>query len=95
MTKSFGYSGKGVATYPNGDIYEGQFVNGVSIFIISPLLGNDLSKRVNVKPVSFLRFATVRKAPTSISQRPEKTVLHPRTNIPVAGKTIRRAALAK
>ena len=25
------YSGKGTATYPNGDVYEGLFVEGVSI----------------------------------------------------------------
>jgi hypothetical protein len=31
VNKSYGYSGKGVATYPNGDIYEGHFVNGVRI----------------------------------------------------------------
>jgi hypothetical protein len=29
VTKSYGYTGKGVATYPNGDIYKGHFVNGV------------------------------------------------------------------
>ena len=30
VNRSYGYSGKGVATYPNGDIYEGHFANGVS-----------------------------------------------------------------
>jgi hypothetical protein len=30
VNKSYGYTGKGVATYPNGDTYEGHFVNGVS-----------------------------------------------------------------
>ncbi len=30
VNKSFGYTGKGVATYPNGDTYDGFFVNGVS-----------------------------------------------------------------
>ena len=25
------YTGKGQATYPNGDIYDGQFVDGVSL----------------------------------------------------------------
>lgn len=25
------YNGKGVATYPNGDVYNGDFVDGVSI----------------------------------------------------------------
>ena len=29
------YSGKGKATYPNGDVYEGEFVNGVSSSISS------------------------------------------------------------
>ncbi len=29
VNKSYGYTGKGVATYPNGDVYEGTFVNGV------------------------------------------------------------------
>lgn len=28
--KSYGYTGRGVATYPNGDIYDGPFENGVS-----------------------------------------------------------------
>ncbi len=27
---SEGYSGDGTATYPNGDVYHGPFVNGVS-----------------------------------------------------------------
>lgn len=27
--KSRGYSGKGVATYPNGDVYDGYFVDGL------------------------------------------------------------------
>ena len=31
VTKSFGYNGKGVATYPNGDIYDGHFKDGVSL----------------------------------------------------------------
>ena len=30
VNRSFGYTGKGVATYPNGDTYDGHFVNGVS-----------------------------------------------------------------
>ena len=35
------YNGKGIATYPNGDTYDGYFVAGVSIFqiiIITSLL---------------------------------------------------------
>lgn len=35
VNKSYGYTGKGTATYPNGDIYEGQFVEGVIIFFIT------------------------------------------------------------
>ena len=34
MKKSYGYTGKGTATYPNGDIYDGYFVNGVRITFI-------------------------------------------------------------
>ena len=30
LTKSYNFTGKGVATYPNGDIYDGHFVEGVS-----------------------------------------------------------------
>ena len=29
------YTGKGKATYPNGDVYEGEFVDGVSISFYS------------------------------------------------------------
>jgi len=29
LKKSRGYTGKGNATYPNGDTYEGHFVDGV------------------------------------------------------------------
>ncbi len=29
LLSSKDYSGKGKATYPNGDIYEGDFVNGL------------------------------------------------------------------
>lgn len=29
LTFSAGFTGKGVATYPNGDIYDGEFLNGV------------------------------------------------------------------
>ena len=29
VNKSYGYTGKGTATYPNGDIYDGEFVEGV------------------------------------------------------------------
>jgi hypothetical protein len=28
MAFSAGFTGKGVATYPNGDVYDGEFLNG-------------------------------------------------------------------
>ena len=41
VNKSFGYTGKGVATYPNGDTYDGFFVNGVSCLLKSLPLANN------------------------------------------------------
>ena len=32
LNESKDYTGKGKATYPNGDTYDGEFQNGVSIF---------------------------------------------------------------
>jgi hypothetical protein len=29
LNYSAGFSGKGIAVYPNGDIYDGEFVDGV------------------------------------------------------------------
>ena len=29
MKTSLNYTGRGTANYPNGDIYEGEFINGV------------------------------------------------------------------
>ena len=31
LKTSVDFTGKGVATYPNGDVFEGSFKNGVSI----------------------------------------------------------------
>jgi hypothetical protein len=31
LKNSRGFSGSGTATYPNGDIYEGQFQDGVKL----------------------------------------------------------------
>ena len=32
LNESKGYNGKGKATYPNGDTYDGEFAEGVSIY---------------------------------------------------------------
>lgn len=45
LKKSYGYNGRGTATYPNGDIYEGPFVEGVS-FIIT----------LTIKAINLLSF---------------------------------------
>ena len=57
LTKSYNFTGKGVATYSNGDIYDGHFFEGVRIHIIS-------------SNVDIYRSAKVKKVPTSISQSP-------------------------
>ncbi len=57
VNKSYGYTGKGVATYPNGDIYDGYFVNGVSkpcplyIQIIQVREGDEGTYKYFAKPV--------------------------------------------
>lgn len=89
VTRSFGYNGKGVATYPNGDIYDGHFKDGVSLI-------NYLSRDHNLT-VAFEvnRLEMVKKVPTSISLRPMRRVLPQRTSMLVDGKTIRNTVSAK
>lgn len=81
VNKSFGYTGKGVATYPNGDIYEGHFVNGVS--------------QNEFLSLFYERSARVKKVHTSTSLRQERTEMPQRTNMLVAGRTTRRMESVK
>jgi len=82
VNKSFGYTGKGVATYPNGDIYDGYFVNGVS----------------KLCPLYIFKYRSVRETKVHINtllSLLERTVQHPKTSTLVHGKTIKSMALEK
>ena len=54
LKKSYGYTGRGVATYPNGDIYEGSFENGVILRLLTLQLrhGEDGVYKYNNKNAS-------------------------------------------
>ena len=52
---SHGFTGRGIATYPNGDVYEGPFVNGViskyyNFHLIQVREGDDGTYRFFAKP---------------------------------------------
>ena len=67
LTTSEGYSGKGTATYPNGDTFKGDFVNGVSTIV---LFDNAFSlNSCATELVNTLISLTMRKTLTKVSTR--------------------------
>ena len=85
MNKSYGYTGKGVAIYPNNDSYEGHFVNGVSLHLIIFLTVQNLEYR-SVK---------VKRELISISQSPTRKASLQRINTLELGGTTSRTELAR
>ena len=81
LKSSNGYTGKGVATYTNGDIYDGPFKDGVSkIFHVS----NARYRKEKAKTESTLITLTEPKEKRAKSKTPTK----------VSGKTTRSTVLA-
>ena len=46
LKSSVDFTGKGIASYPNGDVFEGAFKDGVSI---NYLLTNSINRKGNAK----------------------------------------------
>ena len=63
---SHGFTGRGIATYPNGDVYDGTFVDGVFFKFITSILYR--SERVKIAHTSIsqsqMKMELLQKAST-------------------------------